>query len=77
MDSKDVNLPIKGINRGVAVCYVPDDYSSDMNNIRPIDGLEKRIRLGKRPGLKKWGAGTLIGGAEQPVVAICSVSSIG
>jgi hypothetical protein len=76
MDSKPIPLPLRGINKGVAVCYVPDEYSSDMLNVRPIDVLEKRVRLGKRPGLKKWGAGTQIGSAEQPVVCICSVSSV-
>jgi len=27
-------------------------------------------------GLDKWGAGTQIGAAEQPVVAMCTVSSV-
>jgi len=42
--------------------------------VRPYkDG---RLRGGQRPGLAKWGAGTLIGAAEQPVVAICAVSTV-
>lgn len=76
MKSQTIGLPLKGINRGVAVCYSSEDYSPDMNNIRPMDVLEKRIRLGKRPGVKKWGAGTQIGSAAQPVVAICSVAVV-
>lgn len=76
MNSTTINLPLKGINKGVAVCYVPTEYSSDMMNVRPVDVLDKRVRLGKRPGLKKWGAGTQIGGSSQPVVAITSVASV-
>lgn len=76
MNSTTINLPLKGINKGVAVCYVPTEYSSDMMNVRPIDVLDKRLRLGKRPGLKKWGAGTQIGSSAQPVVDICSVAIV-
>ena len=52
------------------------NYSEYMNNCRPQDVLEKRIRMGQRPGLEKWGAGTQIGGSEQPIVAITTVSSV-
>jgi len=34
------------------------------------------MRLGKRFGMKKWGAETQIGSAEQPVVALCSISAV-
>jgi hypothetical protein len=51
-------------------------FSEYMNNVRPLDPLEKRIRIGQRPGLDKWGAGTQIGAAEQPVVAMCTVSTV-
>jgi hypothetical protein len=45
-----------------------------MNNVRPYhDG---RLRGGQRPGLDKWGAGTLCGAAEEPIVAMCVVSSV-
>lgn len=47
-----------------------------MNNVRPRDVLASRLRGGQRPGLDKWGAGTQIGSAEQPVVAMCIVSSV-
>ncbi len=47
-----------------------------MNNVRPIDTLERRLRLGQRPGLDKWGAGTQIGAAEQPVVAMVIVAVV-
>lgn len=68
--------PIRGISKGFPVDKEPPLTSGYMNNVRPTDVLEKRIRLGQRPGLDKWGAGTLIGAAEQPVVCICVVSAI-
>jgi len=46
-----------------------------MNNVRPVDVLERQLRLGQRPGLSKWSA-TKIGLAEQPVVAFCVVAAI-
>jgi hypothetical protein len=76
MNAQSIPLPFKGVNKGIAVAVVPMEYSSHMNNIRPSDVLEKRLRLGKRPGLKKWGEPTQIGGADQPVVAMCSVSTV-
>ena len=68
-------LPIKGINRGITVSVTPSEYSTNMNNVRPRDSLENRIRLGQRPGLTKWSTDQ-VGGIEQPVVDIISVSSI-
>jgi hypothetical protein len=47
-----------------------------MNNVRPVDVLEKRVRIGQRPGQAKWGNGTQIGTAEQPIVAMCFVNSV-
>jgi len=71
----EIPLPIRGVFRGYSVDKVPAEFSDDMNNVRPIDSLEKRLRLGKRPGLKKWSA-TQIGAVEQPVVAMCVISSV-
>ena len=50
--------------------------SPDMNNMRVYDTLDNRARGGQRAGLDKWGAGNQIGAAEQPVVAMCVVSSV-
>ena len=47
-----------------------------MNNMRPYDTQGSRLRGGQRPPLDKWGAGTQIGAAEQPVVCMITVSSI-
>ena len=71
-----LRFPYEGINKGRALCEQPEMTSPDMNNIRPYDVLDNRMRGGQRPGLDKWGAGTQIGSAEQPVVAICIVSSV-
>ena len=68
--------PIKGILKGMPSDKTPTEYSEYMSNVRPIDVLETKFRIGQRPGLDKWGAGTLIGAAEQPVVAMCTVSTV-
>lgn len=71
----DFPEPYRGIFEGFSPDKTPNEYSPDMNNVRPVDVLERRIRLGQRPGLDKWSA-TRISGAEQPIVALCTVSSV-
>ena len=71
-----LRFPYQGIDKGRVLCEQPEMTSPNMNNIRPFDVLDNRMRGGQRPGLDKWGAGTQIGAAEQPVVAICIVSSV-
>ncbi|KKK68801.1 hypothetical protein LCGC14_2940440, partial [marine sediment metagenome] len=44
--------------------------------VRPVDVQEKRVRIGQRPGLDKWGNGTQVGAAEQPIVAMTFVNSV-
>lgn len=72
----ELAAPIKGIFKGFPLDKSPNLTSAYMNNVRPRDVLEGRMRIGQRPGLDKWGAGTQIGSAEQPVVMILSVSSV-
>ena len=72
----ELGFPIKGINKGSAASKQPPLTSPIMNNVRVQETQTGRYRGGQRPGLDKWGAGTQIGGSEQPVVAICSVSSV-
>jgi len=69
-------LPIKGLHRGGAVEQSPAMTSGHMNNVRARDVLENRVRIGQRPPLAKWGDGDRIGDAEQPVVAMCTVSTV-
>ena len=71
----DFELPIRGKHEGFPVENQLPLSSGYSNNVR-IGVLEGKIRICQRPGLDKWGAGTLIGAAEQPVVAMCFVSSV-
>jgi hypothetical protein len=71
----ELQPPLLGIDKSGAAAKQPALTSPDMNNVRPIDSLEGRTRMGQRPGLDKWGAGTQIGGVEQPVVCMCLVRS--
>lgn len=68
-------LPLLGISRIVSVEKESPSYSGYMNNVRPTDVLENKIRICQRPGLDKW-SDVQIGSAEQPVVAFCIVSSV-
>lgn len=68
--------PVRGLFRGSLFGLPPNLTSEYLLNIRPIDVLEKRIRVGQRPGLDKWANGTRIGATEQPVVAMCFVNSV-
>ena len=68
--------PIRGLFKGSLTGHAPELTSESMNNVRPVDVQEKRVRIGQRPGLDKWGNGTQVGAAEQPVVAMCFVNSV-
>jgi len=72
----EIPFPIMGVNKGRAVFAQPFGTSPEMLNVRPRDVLDGRARGGQRPGLDKWGNGALIGGSSQPVVAVCTVSSL-
>ncbi|MCP4598508.1 hypothetical protein [Neptuniibacter sp.] len=69
-------FPIKGQHKGGVTSLLPPLTSNDMNNMRPYDTLDDRARGGQRPGLDKWGDGDQVGAAEQPVVAMCIVTSV-
>jgi len=71
----ELTPPIKGISKGLPVDKEQPTTSGYMNNVRPVDVLEKQLRLGQRPGLDKW-SDTQIGDAEQPVVAMCIVAAV-
>ena len=67
--------PIQGIHKGLPADKSVPNTSEYMNNVR-AKGFSGRIIITQRPGLDKWGAGTQIGAAEQPVVAMCTVASV-
>lgn len=71
-----IQFPLLGINKGMTTSKQPFATTPLMNNVRLYDVLNKRARGGQRPGLTAWGDGDLIGGSNQPVVAMCVVSSI-
>lgn len=73
--STKLGLPLKGISKGTPLSEVYQAYSPRMNNVRVRDVLAGRLRLGQRPGLAKATA-TQIGGVENPIVEIVSVSTV-
>ena len=72
----ELYFPFKGIHKGFLFEKQVPGTTPDLKNMRPYDSIGNRIRGGQRPGLDKWGAGTQIGAAEQPVVALCIINSI-
>ncbi len=71
-----LQFPLFGLNKGRAASTQPFATASNMNNVRLYDVLDKRARGGQRPGLTEWGNEDQIGAADNPVVAMCVVSSI-
>lgn len=72
----EIMFPVKGLHKGFMTEKQPGLTSFSLLNVRPYDTLSNRLRGGQRPGLAKWGAGTQVGAADNPVVAMCTVSSI-
>jgi hypothetical protein len=72
----ELTPPLKGLLKSSPSDKTPTEFSEYMDNVRPVDVLEHKFRIGQRPGLDKWGNGDLIGGANQPVVSIISVSTV-
>ncbi len=71
-----LSFPFNGIDKGRALSDQPEMTAPNMNNMRPYGAFNNRMLGVQRPAQDKWGAGTQIGGAEQPVVAMCIVSSV-
>ena len=71
-----IRFPLQGLDKGRATSEQPENTAPNMGNVRPYDSLGNKLRGGQRPGLDKWGTGYQIGSAEQPVVAMCVVSSV-
>ncbi len=69
----ELRFPIKGKNVGMPSSQQPAQTSRDLNNVRPF--FDGRACGGQRPGLDKWGNGTQVGAAEQPIVVLCSVTT--
>jgi hypothetical protein len=69
----ELTFSLKGLNVGVPASKQPPGTSRDLNNVRPFwDG---KAVGGQRPGIDKKYT-QQIGGAEFPVMAICSVTVV-
>ena len=75
MANKIFQPPIGGFSEGINVEDSPVQYSGYMNNVRPIDVLERKLRIGQRPGLDKKYT-QQIAGVAGPIVCACSVSVV-
>ncbi|MHC4891456.1 MAG: hypothetical protein ACYTEO_18540 [Planctomycetota bacterium] len=75
MATVEFGMPVKGVSRGLPLDKEPPLTSGDMNNVRPRDVLENRIRMGQRPGLDKRYT-QQIGGTAAVIVAICDVVQV-
>ena len=73
MSNINFPFPLKGQNKNLGASVQPQLTAADMNNVRPVDTTEKRMRGGQRPGLDKWGDGDNVGNGT-PIVVILSVS---
>ena len=76
MANREFVPPVRGKSEKLPVDKAQPATSGYMSNIRGTSSLSKRFIVSQRPGLDKWGAGNQIGAAEQPVVAICTVSTV-
>ncbi len=75
-----LKFPIRGINKSRLPDEQPEATSPDMNNMRPFDVLDDRVRGGQRPGMKKryservenpdTGFGPIIGMCEVSVTEL-------
>lgn len=72
----EIKFPLKGIDKNWANSEQPPITSPDMNNVRPKDVSEARLRGGQRPGLDKWGDGDRIASSQEPVVIILTVAAV-
>jgi len=75
MANKIFQIPIKGISEGFDTSNSEPLTSGYMNNVRPVDCLERKLRLGQRPGVDKKYA-QQIGGVAGAIVAITAVSVV-
>ncbi len=71
----DINVPIKGFSEILPVESQEIATTPYALNIRPRDVLEKRMRIGKRPGLKK-AYSQQIGGDINSIVWLGSVTTV-
>jgi len=69
----ELTFPLKGLSKGSPSSKQQRSTSRDLNNVRPY--WNGRACGGQRPGMDKW-SDDQIGDAEQPVVAMCSITTV-
>ena len=75
MSLEEIPLPLKGVAESLPLDKSDPVSSPHMNNCRPIDVLEKRIRIGQRGGWDK-AYSQQIGGATKPIVELLSITVV-
>ena len=73
MANREFPTPIRGVSETLPVDGSAPLTSGYMDNVRATDVLEKRIRIGQRPGLDKI-FDQQVGGASSPIVFITTIS---
>jgi len=71
----EISLPLEGLSEGFPASDETATTSGYMSNCRPRDVLEKRLRLGQRPGLKKAYA-QQVGSFSTPLVWLCEITIV-
>lgn len=75
MPIQEIPLPLGGFSEGFQADKQEVTSSAYMNNCRPRDVLDNKIRIGQRPGLKK-AYSQQIGESAANVVALLSVTTV-
>lgn len=71
----ELMFPIQGLHLGFPTSKQPQNTSPDLNNVRPYDTLDNRIRGGQRPGLSQKYTNQ-IALVAFPIIAMCSVTVV-
>lgn len=71
----ELNFPIQGLHLGFPTSKQPQNTSPKLNNVRPYDTLDNRVRGGQRPGLSQKYTDQ-ISEIAYPIVAMCSVTVV-
>jgi hypothetical protein len=74
--SFEVSIPIQGINKAFAVEMQSPTTCGDMLNVRPKDVLERRVRIGKRPGMAKAYSQQISSNINFPVVRLLQIITV-
>ena len=75
MANREIGIPIGGVDYGLPVDKSSQATSGYMNNVFPRDVLERRLRLGQRPGMDKLYT-QQIGAIDNPIVAVCQIITV-